>query len=171
MHCLRSFNMYISDVENFTAPEVKTWNVGTDKYFAFESSGQSSTFDLTGFKNIDLYGMVVNGYIANRKNSVTGAGTVLDWESIIFINGIAPGISGNFSGPNYWNPNVNVPNANYFFLTKYQPTLHFGSPITSVNSIRLEGLKVSGINAQTTDEIALDWQLGFTFYYKYEGED
>jgi len=172
MGCLRSFNMYISGVANFSSPETKTWADLNNKYFAFESSGKTSTFDLTGFKNIDVYGMAVNGYIANRKNSLTGAATILDWNSIIFINGIAPGISGNvLASPNYWAPNVNVANANYFFLSKYQPTLNFASPFTSVNSIRLEGLNVSGVNAQTTDEVALDWKLGFTFYYQYEGED
>ena len=171
MECLKSFNMYISGVGTFTNPEVKTWDVGTEKNFVFESSSKTSTFNLSGFKNLDLYGMAVNGYIAARKGSASGQAIVLDWQSVIFINGIAPGISGNFSGSNYWAPIVNVANSNYFFLSKYQPKLNFASPMNSVNSIRLEGLKVSGINALTTDEVALDWQLGFTFYYKYEGEE
>jgi len=172
MDCLRSFNLYISGVATIGATETKTWADLNNKYFTFESSGKTSQFDLTGFKNIDLYGMCVNGYITNRKSASTGAATMLDWMFQIYVNGITPAISGKvLSSPNYWSPNVNLANGNYFFLSKYQPKLKFASPISAVDSIRLDGLNVSGVNAQTTDEVSLDWRLGFTFYYKYEGEE
>jgi hypothetical protein len=170
-NCIQSFNVNVIGDGTFSAPDCITWVNNGDRNFSFESTVSPSTIDIEGFKKLDLYGMSVNGYVTNKKSAVIGAATILDWMFQIQVIGTPPAISAKIkTSPNYFLPNLNNTDSNYFFLSKYTNKINFETPITGVSNIRLDQISASGINAQTGDNVSLAWKLGFVFYYKYEGE-
>jgi len=170
MDCLRSFNVSVKDNALLTAGNVKTWLVGVQEFFAIEY-GTSSTFNVQGFKNINIYGVQLVGYIQTLPTDATGGCIVEDWSQNIYINGQLALVGGFVtSSPDFWNIDINGTEPRIFALGKYQRSINFGDPLQSVSSIEFQKLSVQGIGGQTVDTVSLDWDLVYTFYYKYEGE-
>lgn len=170
--CLKSFNIVISNAYTFISPEVKTWITNLNQNFAFISSGLESTFDIEGFQKIDLYGVQVNGIVAGNKDASIGQVIVQDWNFKLFVVGSESVVSGkvNNTVSNFWNINYNNSTSRNLFLGKYKSELNFLSPIIGVSQIRFDGLEANGYNALTAGTASLNYNLTFTFYYKYEGE-
>lgn len=169
MDCLRSFVVSIDGVASFTGTDVKTWTLGLQEFWAVEKIALS-TFETQGFKNIDVYGISMNGIVQTERAAVTGGCVVQDWGFEMGIQGQLPLASGIIvAAPNYWN--IQTTQAiTTFALSKNSNYVKFADPIKSVKNFRFENLKVQGIGGQTVGTIALDWDLNFTIYYKYEGE-
>jgi hypothetical protein len=170
--CLQSFNINIRQNATFGATQTITWSDFGNRYFDTKTVNNDSYFDIQGFKNVDLYGISLSGYVTNNKDAASGAVTVLDWMFELSVTGIQPAISGivNTTVSNDWALNFNNSNALKFYLGKYNRDIKFSSPISSVTAINFLSLNASGLNAQTSDTASLSYFLGFTFYYKYEGE-
>jgi len=170
INCLQSFNINIRQDGTFGPSQTITWSGFGNQYFDTKTVNNDSFFNIQGFKNVDLYGMSLSGYVTNNKDVATGAVTVLDWMFELSVTGIQPAISGkvNTSVSNDWNLNFNNSDALKFYLGKYNREIKFNSPISSVTAINFLSLNASGVNAQTTDTASLSYFLGFTFFYKYE---
>ena len=170
--CLKSFNIVVSNSYVFIAPEVKTWITNLNQNFAFISDGLQSYFDIEGFQKIDLYGVQVNGIVAGNKDAAIGQVIVQDWNFKLFVVGSDSVVSGkvNSTPSNFWNLNYNNTSSRNLFLGKYKSEINFLSPITGVSQIIFDGLEANGYNALTANTAALNYNLTFTFYYKYEGE-
>jgi hypothetical protein len=169
--CLKSFNIVISNSYTFIAPEVKTWVTNGNQNFGFISDGLQSTFDIEGFQKIDLYGVQVNGIVAGNKSASIGQVIVQDWNFKLFVVGSESVVSGKvLTGSNFWNLNYNNTSSRNLFLGKYKSEINFLSPIMGVSQIVFDGLEANGYNALTANTASLNYNLTFTFYYKYEGE-
>ena len=173
MDCLRSFVLTIDQAGTFTGSDVKTWASGTDAYFLCNLRGAltKSTFNIAGFKNINIYGMDVIGQVTTQIDAATGGCLVTDWAFEVVLNGQIPQINGDVTlSPNYWAINPTDPDVKSFSLSKYTPSVKFASPFQSVTSINFDAITVQGYGNQTALTVSLDWDLSFVFYYKYEGE-
>lgn len=170
MDCLRSFIVSIDQVTTFSGTDVKTWLLGVQEYWVVEKAGVS-TFNVQGFKNIDIYGVDVIGNVSTQKSAAIGGVVVEDWAFEILIEGQLPLASGNIAtSPNYWNIQTSTVGTRTFALSKNTNSLKFADPISSVKFINFENLRAQGVGGQTAGTVSLDWDLSFIFYYKYEGE-
>ena len=169
MECMRSFNFIAGGQANWVAPDIKTWFVGAQEFWSFERNGLS-TFFPQGFKNIDVYGVEVIGNIGTLVAAPLGGAIPTDWSTRISINGQLPGLGGVIGGTNDFNIDTSSPNANLFELGRYNPSVDFSSPITSVSSIVINQIKSNGSGGQTAANVNLQYSFNFVVYYKFEGE-
>lgn len=172
MSCLRSFNLGILQATTFSGANVKTWNssVGGDLYWTCDAPNLSR-FNIEGFKNIDLYGVQLTGGIKTQTAAATGGGVVNDWGFQIYCEAANSLVSGSLQvAPNFWNVNVANVNSRKFQFTKTLSKIEFADPLKSLKYIEFQALQAEGFGAQTPGTIALEWDLNFTFFYKYEGE-
>jgi hypothetical protein len=170
MDCLRSFIVSIEQNTTFSGTDVKTWFVGAQEYWVVERNAVSNFYP-QGFKNIDIHGVDVVGHVMTQKSSVAGGGVVTDWAFEIDINGTLPLASGNIGvTPNFWNIQTESVIARTFALSKNTNSVKFANPISSIQNIGFEKLRVQGTGGQTAGIVSLDWYLSFVFYYKFEGE-
>lgn len=170
MDCLRSFIVDIKQAQTFVATDVKTWLLGVQEYWVVEASGLSS-FKTEGFKNIDIYGVDVIGSVQTWKTAISGGCVVEDWAFEILIDGQLPLVSGTKeASPDDWNIQLATNGTKTFAVSKFNNSVKFASPISSVKFINFEMLRAQGVGGQTAGAIALDYDLSFVFYYKYEGE-
>jgi hypothetical protein len=169
MDCLRSFNFIAAGQSNWVAPDVKTWFVGAQEFWSFQRNGLS-TFSPQGFKNIDVYGIEVIGNIGTLVGAPLGGAIPTDWSTRISINGQLPVLGGVIGGTNNFNIDTASPNANLFELGRYNPSVNFASPITSVSSIVINQIKSNGTGGQTSANVNLQYSFNFVVYYKFEGE-
>lgn len=171
MECLRSVIISINQELTYsTATFVKNWTVGTETYWVIKQTG-NSIFNFEGFKNIDVYGVSVVGGIQTVTASALGGVLVDDWNFEIFLNGTLPLANGNTSvSPNFWAIQTQTNNTKLFALSKNTNCLNFASPIKSVQSISFECLNAQGSGQQTALTAALDIDLSFIVYYRFEGE-
>lgn len=175
MDCLRSFTIRINQQLLCTNANgvVKTWGTAGDYYFSADNTPLSlgSKFDLTGFKNTDIYGASVTGIIKGDPNSVNAKCIVSNWSFKFFLDGQTPLVSGAIDPTvNSYNLFVTSPNANFLTLSKDTPCIMFSNPFKSVKSIRFDGTLIEGYGAEFLNLVAVLYDLSFTFYYKYEGE-
>jgi len=176
-NCMKSFNVRIDGSTFFddTNGFVSSWGLAGQYYFNglnFASGFSNSVYSIVGFKNIDIYGISVNGYVNGVATATTNTAIVQDWNMYLTLNGQASLVSGlTNASPNAWNIKTTSPLLNQFVLGKYTPSLNLMSPFTSVRSIEFGFLATSGIAATLPDTVYLIYDLYFTFYYKYEGED
>jgi len=175
MDCMESFSIRInqSTVFNDLNGAVKTWGTaGAYNWSSYNTPLNAfSTYNLQGFKRINIYGISINGYVQGEDGTFNNA-TVLDWGFKLTINGTASLVSGDVStGSNGWAIQQTGNNVVQFLLSKYTPTLMLGSPIQGVSSVVFNTLFASGTAATLLDTVYLIYDLYFTFYYKYEGDD
>ena len=71
MECLRSFIVSIDQAGTFSGADVKTWLLGGQEYWALEKYGFSS-FEIQGYKNINIYGVDVIGQVQTQKAAALG---------------------------------------------------------------------------------------------------
>jgi hypothetical protein len=168
MDCLRSFTIRISQNRTFnvSGTNIKNWGtVGNYHWIVIEQG--ASIYDIQGFKNVDLYGVEMLGYVQTDAGTFDGA-IVEDFSFRLGIGGQVPLISGQVrTSPNFWAIDQNVAQ---WDVSKYRNKLTFETPYTSTKSIVFEAFRAQGNNGETLNSIALDINLQFVFYYKYEGE-
>ena len=170
MDCLKSFSIHTASNSTFSGAQVKTWLSGVETFFQCEPS-LDSTFTIQGFKNINIFGVDVIGFVNSIPSAPTAGAIVEDWTIRLRINGQIPFVSGEVvAAPNDWGIVTSGNPARTFAIGKYNNSLKFASPFQSVASIQLLQLISQGYGAQTAGNINLSWNLNFVFYYNYEGE-
>jgi len=174
--CMKSFQITIGQsytVDNGTNRSIKTWGT-VGQYFwsaEFAPNGNSSIFDLEGFKNVNIYGISVNGYLRGVASG-TKCAVVTDWSFNLKITGTPPLISGTKRvSPDGFALYTNDSNVTEYCLSKTTNQIILSDPIASVKSIQFLVLQAQGVGAEFLNEVQLNYLLNFTFYYKYEGED
>ena len=170
MDCLRSFIVRINQQTNWTGSDVKTWLIGAQYHWAVDAYSSTSTFNIEGFKNVNIYGIQLIGNVITNTASVLGAVVVSDWSFEIEIDGQLPLISGTIAPTNYWAIETSTQATKYFTLSKNTNLLTLADPIASAKNIVFRRLKAQGDSGQTLNNVSLDWDFSFVFFYKYEGE-
>jgi hypothetical protein len=171
MDCLQSFSFSTSGNSNYTGGNVKTWLLGAQEYWAVDAA-QSSYFDITGFKNINIHGVDVIGGITTLTSAPAGGCVVEDWRVQVIIDGQIPLVSGQIrTAPNQWAIDNSSAFAKIFELGKFSNSLKFSTPFQSVKNVGLLAIKANGSGGQTAGNINLYWNLNFVFHYTYEGEN
>jgi hypothetical protein len=171
MDCLRSFSFTSTANENSVSPEIKTWVVGTNNYWLYQSTNPDSTFNVEGFKNINLYGISAVGYVSSNVTAPIGTNAIVqDWSFIIQIIGQNAVTNGNITvSPNGFSIISEDTNPN-FVLSKFTPTINFKTPIQSAKQIIIKGFEALGTGAENVANINLSWGVTFNIFYKFEGE-
>ena len=122
MDCLKSFQLQTGSNSTFAGAPVKTWTSGGQLLFQCEPLLNSS-FTVQGFKNINIFGVDISGYVNSIPSAPTAGVIVEDWNVLMQINGQIPFVSGNVvSAPNDWNL-VSSGNANIFAIGKYNRSI------------------------------------------------
>ena len=169
MDCMRSFSFLTSSNENAVPPEIKTWGVAPENYWEYSSTNPSSTFNIQGFKNVNVYSIEAQGVVSTLATVAQGI-IVNDWDWSLTVNGQNPLINGNITAaPNGFGIFTQPLNPT-FVLGKYSPKFTFADPIQSVSSIVLTQLRATGIGAQNLANINITYAFNFIVYYTYEGE-
>jgi hypothetical protein len=172
MRCHQSFSFFSSDSIFFDSPTLISWGSGSENYWNIDNfSTSTSQFNIQGFKNINIYGVDMIGYVASSTASNFG-GLVHDWGFTLELDGQVPLMSGNITAsPNRYAITLANPQIKTFTLTKMKPSVVFTDPIKSVSDILIKGLFANGSNLQSIGSLTLKWSVTFIFYYEYEGED
>jgi len=173
MDCLRSFTFAVNTIQTLTTggSDLKQWTTSAGNHYWQAYAGTFSTFNIVGFKNIDIYGIDVIGNIQTQANIGTNGTIVNDWGIEVRIGGVAPIIGASIgTGTNYYALDLSNSDNNRFSLGKYTNSLKLESPYSSCTFIQLEKTMAQGIGYQTTGSINLDWSLNFVVHYKFEGE-
>ena len=170
MECLRTFSFVSGANEDFGTTKLNVWGLAPQNYWNVRAGG-SSTFNIEGFKNINIYKIQAVGNIGSLLGTGNGA-IVQDWEFVIRVNGNQATIGNNISSTNAFTIGVQDNNP-IISISKYNPSIEFISPIQSVKSIQIFGINAFGIGAQniTTPLVNLSWNLTFVCHYMYEGEE
>ena len=175
MECLQSFQIRIQQQQISAAGNgtCTTWGTVGQYFFSCNLAPnlQDSTYNFLGFKSVDIYGISMNGYVQGNFTSATKCAVVNDWSFAIFLDGFAPLSSGDKTvTPDAWNLKVVGSGLNQITLNKYSNSIMFSDPYRSVSDINFLALFAQGVGAQFLNEVALIYDVMFTFYYKYEGE-
>jgi hypothetical protein len=173
MDCLRSFTFSCNTIQTFTTggSDLKQWTTSAGNHYWQANVGTFSTYNIVGYKNIDVYGIDVIGTVQTQTNIGTNGVIVEDWNMEVRIGGIAPSIGASIgTGTNFYALDLNNSDNNRFNLGRYTNSLKLASPYSSCTFIQLEQTQAQGIGYQTTGSINLDWSLNFVVYYKFEGE-
>ena len=173
MNNLKSFVFRSSINENVNSASVNldTWGVAPNIGWVYNSATKRSTFNIEGFKNINIHAMAIVGDVGTR-NLNTGFSSVCeDYAFQIRLNGTTSPISGFVTfAPNTFS--VTYPNSNeQFFLSKYIPKIEFLDPVMSVKTIEILDVRASGTSAESLVTLNIGWLMNFIVYYTYEGED
>lgn len=169
MNCSNSFSFSTNGQGNFLPPDVKTWLSGTEQFWVFDKV-LTSTFEITGFKNINIHGGKVVGIVTSLNSAALGGAIVEDWGVSIKLNGQIPLVSARSTGVNDWSITTDGPNSNIFEVSKFNTCFEFSSPFQSVRNIQLTNFRASGNGGQTVNNVNIYWNFNFIFYYSYEGE-
>ena len=169
MDCLRSFTLNINQNFIFSNTVFTEWNtVGTVlPWTMFDGSvTRFSIFNITGFKNIDLYGVSLVGNVYPLLAPAQRQALVQDWGIELGLGGTPALIGGEFGNNTFLatqgNPSV--------FLSKYQNEYKLASPIKSVKDITISSLTASGIQNESGVSVDLAFEVNLIVYYKFEGE-
>lgn len=170
MDCLQSFSFSTQANSNFSGGQVKTWLAGAQEFWAVDVS-LSSTFNIEGYKNINIHGVDVIGTFSTLQAATLGGCVVEDWGVQVLINGQIPLVSGTIqASPNQWSINNSSAFAKVFEVSKFNSSFRLSSPFQSVKSVQLINLRSNGYGGQTVGNVNLYWNLNFVFHYSYEGE-
>lgn len=177
-HCYNSFAIRLQGAAFVAAGNpltaIRTWGTAGQFFFSLEftPAGGGSVYNIGGFKNVNLYGLAVTGFVTGASFSANKCAVVNDWAVNIAIDGNAPLISGKTSTTQdgYSINTLGAPVTRYN-LNKYTNLIMLGDPITSVKSIAFNSFFAQGIGAEFLNEVDLYYDLNYTFYYKYEGEE
>jgi hypothetical protein len=171
MDCYKSFNFQVDTNGNQTGTSVKQWTVGVDQTFWSVTTGTSSTYNIQGFKNINVHGIDVIGSISTLTGAGIGGVIVNDWNIDVSLTGQIPIIGSTITAaPNFYSiSNTSVQNST-FPIGKYSNSIKFASPYQSVTSIILGNTYATGTGFQTAGSVNLYWNLNFIVYYSFEGE-
>lgn len=169
MECLKSFSLQVSSFsDESSASEITTWGLAPQNYWFYKSTNPSSSFNIQGFKNINIFKIEVIGNI----NSDLGSNTVLvqDWQTHITITGQNATIGGNVNATNGFAMSVQTINPN-FVLSKFNPCIEFKTPIQSASIFSLTQFQAQGIGAKNLSVLLINWNLTFNIYYNFQEEN
>jgi hypothetical protein len=174
MECLKSFSFSTNLTSTFTTAsgELKQWAIGNNHYWQVRTNGAitlPSIYNISGFKNIEVFGIEAIGDIQTQQNIGIDGVLVENWTIDVSVNGQQPLVGGTTVG-GFYNIDSTLPDNNIFALGKYTNSVKFETPIISAKSIVLGITRASGIGYQTTGSINLSWKVNFVVYYKFEGE-
>lgn len=171
MDCLKSFNFQVDSNSTLSGGSVKQWTIGVDQTFWSVTAGTTSTYNIEGFKNINIHHIDVIGSVSTLTGSGVAGVIVNDWNIDITLNGQIPIIGSNITAaPNFYGiSNTTAANAT-FPIGKYSNKILFSSPYQSVTSIVLGQTYATGTGFQTAGSVNLYWNLNFIVHYKFEGE-
>lgn len=173
--CMQSFNIRIGQntIVSSSNGLCRSWGTAGQYFFScsFAPNGLNSVFNFTGFKNVDIYGVTLAGGVKGNPGDLTKCCVVQDWYFGFTLDGNPPLVSGSKGSPDGWGIVTQGSNLGYFNLSKHTSQLIFANPWQSVKLISFDALNVQGVGAQFLNEVALNYNLDFTFYYKYEGEE
>jgi hypothetical protein len=172
---MKSFTVRINQNTLVSAANstIRTWGTVGQYYFSAKTTPTNtpSIFNIEGFKNVDIYGVSVVGGVQGNSASVNACAVIEDWFFTIKVLGQVQLISGSVSTTsNGFNINTVTPDINFIALSKNSNSVMLSTPYQSVSSVSFESLKTQGIGAEFLNVVSLDYDLYFTFYYKYEGE-
>lgn len=170
MRCFNSFSFRSQgDVLVPGGLQFDSWGVAPQNYWGFDSGGaSSSTFNIQGFKNIDVHGITATGTVTSGVN--TASALVNDWDFLLTIGGNNPLVSGNIAATNDFNISLQAINP-VICLSKFTPSINFQDPINSVKFIQITNLRAFGIGLENLAFLKLIWSITFVVNYSYEGED
>ena len=169
MDCMRSFTLNINQNFIFTNTVFTEWNVlGTVlPWTMFDGSGtRFSIFNISGFKNIDLYGVSLVGNVYPLLAPAQRQALVQDWGVELALTGTPALIGGSFGNNTFLATQGNTS----VFLSKYQNEYKLASPIKSVTDITISSLTASGIQNESGVSVDLAFDVNLIVYYKFEGE-
>ena len=173
--CMQSFRVRIRGNTTVSSANgsIRTWGT-LGQYFyslSFAPNNGSSVYNIEGFKNVNIYGVHLNGGVKGSPTSANKCAVVNDWYFGIGIDGNYPLVSGSKGTPNDWDILTDGTGLNIFTLSKNTNLLRMDSPMTSVKKITFDVMSAQGVGAEFLNEVTLNYNLDFTFFYKYEGED
>jgi hypothetical protein len=171
MDCLRSFNFQVDSNATLTGGNVKTWQTSAGQHFWSASAGTASTYNISGFKNIDVYGVELIGSVQTLTGSGVGGVIVNDWLLDVLISG-SPSLIGSSitTTPNFYSINNTTPQNRIFPMGKTSNSVRFADPYKSVQFIQLGQTYASGWGWETSGTVNLYFKYNVIVYYKFEGE-
>lgn len=172
MSCLKSFVIRSTANENVTSgAELDLWGISPTISWAYLAD-KTSTFNVQGFKNINIHAIEAVGDFGNNRNMNTNFGSVVsDWAFRFSLTGTMSTVSGNITAsPNPFLFTQPIGNP-LIDLSKFTPKITFPDPIQSVRTIQLTGVRAYGTSAENLTTINIGWLMNFIFYYSYEGEE
>ena len=98
MNCLRTFSFFASDSGNFSTPDLNVWGLAPQNYWNVRVAA-TSTFNIQGFKNINIFKVQSVGNISTLLGTGNSA-IVQDWEIELKINGVQGTIGNTIGSPN-----------------------------------------------------------------------
>jgi len=166
MDCLRSFTITIDQVLNFTTAgtNVRVWNAATGNAWTVLDNVSESRFNVQGFKNINVFGVKMQGYCSPIITGTSGA-IVEDFGFQLVFGGTSPILGGSFGTNTYAAVISNQP----INLTKFNSKFEFSTPIQSANFIEIGTFFAQGFGYQTLNNISLSINASFIVYYDFEG--
>lgn len=172
MECMRSFYFAVDLINNVTgATQLKQWATSAGQHFWQVSTGTSSTYNIEGFKNINVYGIDVVGSIQTQTNTVVNGAIVNDWSIDVLIGGQQPLVGASVTGsPNFYALDPIGAINRFFPMGKFSNSIRFESPFISTKFIQLGSTFAQGIGWETSGTVNLRWDLNFIVHYKFEGE-
>lgn len=171
MDCLRSFNFRIELISNISGvSELKQWTTGVSQNFWQVSTLSTSTYNIEGYKNINVFGVDVLGTIQTQTNTVVNGVIVNDWSLDVTIGGQRPIIGGSMAATNVYAIDLQNPGNRSFSIGKFTNSLKLADPYESVRFIQIGKTLAQGIAYETLATVNLRYDLNFVVYYKFEGE-
>jgi len=170
MDCLRSFNFGIGANENTAAGEFYGWAVGAQHFWVCTFTNVDSVFNITGFKNINIHKISINGTVGSGPFPATSGLIVNNWSWNVEVVGQNSVTGGNVSvTPNGFNAFIQPINPT-FVLSKHTPSIEFATPVQSARQILITGFYTDGIGNQSLTNGQMAWNFYCTVYYTFEGE-
>jgi len=177
MDCLRTTNLTMSgsiaDTSTVAGSAVNFWVDYSTLMTGFVASLPlvSCEFSPQGFKNVDLYGVELIGYIAS--NNAVGGNFICDdyrFQTQIFgtfpiLGGVAP-----VGTPFQLNQGVN---SNGFAFTKTHSKVNFFTPIKSFSRIVFPNLTFTGYAPTligVSQNLNFKYEFDVLLHYRFEGE-
>jgi hypothetical protein len=171
MDCYRSFSFRAGGNVNITTPELKQWVTGAAQHFWQADAGTSSTYNIQGYKNIDVYGIDLIGSVQSSATAAIGGVIVNDWSINVLVGGQPPLLGGFITtSPNYYNIDGNAAGNIIYPMGKFSNSLRFGTPLISTKFIQIQKTMCQGIGYETLGSVNLLWDLNFVVFYKFEDE-
>lgn len=172
MDCMRSFSFAVDLINTVSgATDLKQWATSAGNHYWQVSTGTSSTYNIQGFKNINVYGIDVIGSIQTQTNVGINGAIVNDWMIEVDIDGQQPLVGGFITGaPNFYAIDTTNPVNNNYMLGRYSNSVKFATPYLSTKNIILGPTFAQGIAYQTLLALNLRWKMNFVVFYKFEDE-
>lgn len=142
---------------------VKIWGTNPIAFNIFTQFGNDGKFTIQGFKNVDLYGIKLQGTVLSDPTQNQNA-IFLNHNLQIILGGQNPRIDG-INGAK-----INQPTSVKTFLTKQNPEYYFCQPIKSCDFVQVINMTFDGIAPQVISGVEFLYDFDLVLSYKFEGE-